>query len=219
MRPLPRPAIFMVTSGTVRQKDVAASIELCGLVRRAANAGVDVVQVREPQLSDDELFRVVRRVVGDVDRSRTSILVNDRPDVALAAGADGVHLRADGMPASRIRAMVPGAFLIGRSVHSIAEARGAEEDGGIDYLFFGTVFASAGKPANHSTQGIARLAEVCASVAVPVIAIGGMTAEPAAQAATAGAAGIAAIGMFVTADRERPGGIAAVVREIRDAFH
>ncbi len=76
-----------------------------------------------------------------VKGTRTRILVNDRLDVALAAGAHGVHLRGDSMPASRARSLAPIGFLIGRSVHSVDEAVRRHADGGVDYLLFGAVFA------------------------------------------------------------------------------
>ena len=103
------------------------------------------------------------------------------------------------MPASRVRATRGIEFLIGRSVHTVTEARHAEEDGGADYLIFGTVFPSAGKPEGHPIAGVEGLAAVCASVRLPVLAIGGVTVARVADVAAAGAAGIAGIGVFAGA--------------------
>src|SRR5688572_18848830 len=102
----PTPAICLVSSGAARDGD-----DLVGLAARASAAGVDLVQVRERQLGEAALVALVRRVAGAVDRGRTSVLVNDRADVAIAAGADGVHLRAGAMPASRVRTIAPPRFL------------------------------------------------------------------------------------------------------------
>ena len=177
-----------------------------------------IVQVRERQLSDADLLVLVRRVMAAVDRSRTAILVNDRTDVALAAGSNGVHLRGDAMPASRVRRVVPQAFLIGRSVHSLREAKEAEDEGGVDYLIFGTVFPSSGKPEGHPVAGIEALTEVCANVRVPVLGIGGITVERVADVAASGSAGVAGIGMFVAADRAGASGMSDLLRQARRAF-
>jgi thiamine-phosphate pyrophosphorylase len=96
--------------------------------------------------------------------------------------------------------MAPAGFLIGRSVHSLGEMEEAVDaagGGGCDYLTFGTVFRSAGKPDRHTVEGLAALAEVCARSPLPVIAIGGMTAERVDAVEKAGAAGFAAVGMFM----------------------
>ena len=140
-------------------------------------------------------MRLVERALRAVEGTAARILVNDRVDVALAAGAHGVHLRSDSMEAIRVRETAPSALVIGRSVHSAEEARASERAGGLDYLLFGTVFASHSKP-GVSPAGVERLAEACAAVALPVLAIGGITAATCASAAGAGAAGFAAIGLF-----------------------
>jgi thiamine-phosphate diphosphorylase len=123
--------------------------------------------------------------------------VNDRVDVALAARASGVHLPGDSVPASRVRALVPDGFLIGRSVHTIDEIDRAWADGGCNHVLFGTVFPSDGKPEGHPVAGIDGLRAACARSPLPVIAIGGMTAARAAEIESAGAAGVAGVGMFM----------------------
>jgi len=215
-RGFPRPAIYLVTAGAVRGADDGSGDELVALASHASAAGVDVVQLREPQLSDATLMALARRLLGAVDRTRTLVLVNDRADAALAAGVDGVHLRSGAMPASRVRAIAPDGFIVGRSVHSASEAAEEWRGGGLDYLIFGTVFPSASKPSDHPVSGVEELRKACASATAPVIAIGGMTAARAAQAAAAGAAGVAAIGMFLEADRA--GKLQELVRNVRRAF-
>jgi thiamine-phosphate pyrophosphorylase len=134
----------------------------------------------------------------------TRVLVNDRTDIALAARVDGVHLPARAPDAARVRAIAPDGFLIGRSVHDLAEAELAQDSGGCDYVTFGTVFPSTSKPAGHPVAGIEGLGIVCARTRIPVLAIGGITVERAAAAARAGAAGIAAIGLFADPIRQLP---------------
>jgi thiamine-phosphate pyrophosphorylase len=174
--------------------------DLVARAAHAARAGVDVIQVRERDLEDAALLGVVRAIVGATAGTAARVVVNDRADIAILAGAAGVHLRGDSPPASRVaafaRASAPG-FLIGRSVHSLAEIDAAVADGGCDYLMFGTVFPSAGKPAGHPVAGLDALREACARSPLPVIAIGGVDEAGAALVRDAGAAGFAAVGLFM----------------------
>jgi len=132
-------------------------------------------------------------------RHRTRILINDRLDVALAAHAGGVHLGDRSLPPQEARRLVNSLdredFLVGVSCHSLEAAKAAER-GGADYLLFGPVFATPSKAAYGAPQGLERLAEVCRAVALPVLAIGGITLENAAACFSAGASGIAAIRLF-----------------------
>jgi thiamine-phosphate diphosphorylase len=116
--------------------------------------------------------------------------------VALAAHAHGVHLRGDSMPASRARRIAPPGFVIGRSVHSIDEADRAAGDGA-DYVVFGPVWRTPSKP-GHPGAGVQALAEVARATPLPVLAVGGLTAETASEAVRAGASGYAAISLFDT---------------------
>ena len=168
------------------------------LVRRvgeAAAAGVDLVQVRERDLDARELSRLVTRCLEAARGTRTRVLVNDRLDVALSTGAHGVHLRSDSMAAARARSLAPVGFLIGRSVHAVNEAVRVAADGGVDYLLFGAVFATSSKP-GHTPAGVRMLAVVAAATSVPVLAVGGITAETMTLLAGSGSAGFAAIGWF-----------------------
>jgi thiamine-phosphate pyrophosphorylase len=184
-------------------------------IARAVRAGVDVVQIRERDLDDRTLCNFVKRAVAVTRDTGARIVVNGRIDVALAAGADGVHLRGDSVPASRARAILPPRFLVGRSVHSRAEAQAVEADGGCDYLIFGAVFPSTSKPAGHEPAGLGTLQEVCQAVRVPVVAIGGVSAARAADVARAGAKGVAAIEAFATEDEPALG---RIVDQMRRAF-
>ena len=164
---------------------------------RAANAGAACVQIRERDLTDAALARLVSDMTRALGGTNARVLVNDRADVAIAAGAAGIHLPGDSVPASRIRRIVPSSFLIGRSVHTLEEVDRAVADGGCDYLMFGTVFASSGKPDGHPLAGLEGLRAACERSTLPVIAIGGMTDARAADVASAGAAGLAGITMFM----------------------
>lgn len=164
-------------------------------VAAAARAGVHLVQVRERDLDGGPLLRLVERCLEAVRGTAARVVVNDRLDVALAAGAHGVHLRGDSMPASRARQMAPPGFLVGRSVHALDEAVGVTVEGGLDYLVFGPVFPTASKP-GHPGTGVEALARVAGATPLPVLAIGGVTGERAEAVMGAGAAGYAALGLF-----------------------
>ncbi len=167
---------------------------LIAQVRHAIEAGIDLVQVRERHWEAAQLADVVASLV-DISRgSSTRILVNDRLDVAIACGAGGVHLRADSIAASRVRAIAPAGFLVGRSVHAADEAARVAPD--LDYLIAGTVFRTVSKPHEHSLLGLEGLAAIVHAVRTPVLAIGGVTLDAIESIAVTGAAGVAAIGLF-----------------------
>ena len=171
--------------------------ELVNRVVRAVSTGADVVQVRERDLDDRRLLLLTQQIVTALNGTAARVVVNDRADVAVAAGAHGVHLRGDSPPASRVRAILPAGFLLGRSVHSLAEIDAAVADGACDYLMFGTVFPSAGKPQGHPVAGLEALRDACRRSPIPVIAIGGIDSSRLAEIAQSGAAGFAAIAMFM----------------------
>lgn len=168
-----------------------------------AAAGIDWIQIREKDLSGRELVALTRggvKVVASGTRANvTRIIVNDRLDVALAAGAGGVHLRETSLPVATVNAWRRNAglrdFLIGASCHSV-EAVGAAERDGADYIIFGPVFSTPSKVQFGVPQGINLLAEASKAVSIPVLAIGGVTPENARECFDVGAAGIAAIRMF-----------------------
>ncbi len=157
---------------------------------RAVADSIDMIQIREKDLPARELFDLVCRIRDIAAGTKTRVLVNDRLDIALAAGIDGVHLPANGLPPQHARAYVK---LLGVSTHSISEAIQAEK-AHADFILFGPVFDSPGKTA----VGIEELKRVVSSVEIPVLAIGGVTAANAGEAVNAGAAGIAGIRLFQT---------------------
>jgi thiamine-phosphate pyrophosphorylase len=167
-----------------RQADVLACAE------RAIRDAVDLIQVREKDLPARELFELVCRIRDLAAGSKTRILVNERLDVAMAAGVDGVHLPGNGLPPDRVRPFVK---LLGVSTHSLTESIEAEKSGA-DFIVFGPIFDSPGKKA----VGLEPLSRVVSSIRVPVIAIGGITEANSKEVLGAGVAGIAGIRLFQT---------------------
>jgi thiamine-phosphate pyrophosphorylase len=192
----------------------ASVAELARKIEQVASAGVDWVQIREKDLTSRELATLTREALRTIAKPSSGtarpvrILVNDRLDVALAEGAGGVHLGEKSLPVQEakrlwrsrsLRASGAGDFLFGVSCHSLEAAHAAERSGA-DYIFFGPVFATPSKAAFGAPQGLERLAQVCRTVAIPVIAIGGITFENACACMDSGAAGLAAIRLFQDAD-------------------
>src|SRR5262249_41615035 len=133
-------------------------------IRRRASAGVDWIQIREKDLAARPLAELLRVAITDTRKTDTRILVNDRLDVALAAGAGGVHLAGASLPVEALAQWRSSShrndFLMGASCHSIDSARAAEREGA-DYIFFGPVFATPAKVRFGPPQGIDLLREIC----------------------------------------------------------
>lgn len=181
---LPRPVIYPITSGKTN------SLNILGLVRAAVEAEVPLFQIREKSLPARELYELTFRAAEIARGSKTRLLVNDRADIARAAGADGVHLTSQSLPADVVRNIFGSEFLIGVSTHSVDEARAAR-DGGADFVVFGPVFEKHGF---STPQGLDKLRYVTRELGdFPVLAIGGISLENVAACFEAGASGIAAI--------------------------
>jgi len=217
-RGLVSPVICLVTDRRRTAPDArterdacAALVRLCG---DAIAAGVSMIQIREPGLPAAELCALARDVVRAARGSATDVVVNDRADVARAAGARGVHLRADGPPADVVRSMDED-WLIGRSHHGDKPLIGGAA---LDYVIFGTVFATSSKP-DVIACGPDALADATRRLRVPVLAIGGVTPANAADVARTGAGGLAAIGAFLPIGASPDAcGAARAVADLRAAF-
>ena len=202
-----------------RLAQAALAVNLEDQIASACRAGVDLIQIRERDLDAKALTSLVTRCVAAAKGTSTRIIVNDRLDVALSSGAHGVHLRSDSIVAVRARELSPPGFIIGRSVHGVEEAVAAERSGGLDYVILGTVFPTESKDPSQRLTTMTGLATACALVSIPVLAIGGITAARAEDIIKTGAAGIAAIGLFLpdpaaSVDQQ----LAARVLELRRVF-
>jgi thiamine-phosphate pyrophosphorylase len=187
-------------------------LALEALLDEAVSAGVDVIQLREPDLDARTLLGCADGVARRVTGTNVRLVVNDRADVAIAAGAHGVHLPGRGLQARRVRTLAPG--VLGRSIHSGEAA----DDADLDYLLFGTVFASASKPA-AAPAGIDALRHAVRRTALPVLAIGGITPQTVGACLEAGARGVAAIAPFLPPGRAPQAmGVGPAVRAFREAL-
>jgi thiamine-phosphate pyrophosphorylase len=210
-QPITPPIICYVTDRRALASDKTASALvskiLLDTIRAAAASGVDWVQIREKDLSTRELFEFVREVVAlasarpESTHSRSmKVIVNDRLDVALAAGAAGVHLGHASAPAREVvrwcrAGNVPADFFVGVSCHSLEGAQEAES-AGASYTYFGPIYETPSKIPFGTPHGVEELSQVARAVRIPVIAIGGINESNAADCIRAGAAGIAAIRMI-----------------------
>jgi thiamine-phosphate diphosphorylase len=164
----------------------------------ALAGGATIVQVRGKDCTGAELVRVGHQARDLTRRHGGLLIVNDRVDVALAVSADGAHVGQDDLPARDARLLLGPDRLLGVSARTVDEAVRAARDGA-DYIGFGPVFSTATKGDAGAARGLEELSRACRAVAVPIVAIGGITADNAVAVIAAGAAGVAVIAAVVTA--------------------
>lgn len=185
-------------------------------VAAAAAAGIDYVQVREPDLEARELIDLVRGLIAALGGSSTKLLVNDRVDVALAARASGVHLKEASFLPDQVRALVPKGFVISCAVHTSASAIARKS---ADLLLAGTVMPTASKRPVEYLDRAGLEAIVRAAAGTPVLGIGGLDLPSIPLLADSCADGMAAIGAFIPgADERLPEFVQKRVRALRLAF-
>ncbi len=173
--------------------------ELVSVVGDSLAAGLPAVQVREKDLGAAELAFLCRRIRGLTRDTRALLIVNDRVDVALAVGADGVQRTSTSLTVEDIRAIADKRLRIGASVHSLPDALQAELEGA-DWLVFGPVYDTPSKRMYGPPQGLDKLARVAAAVRLPVVAIGGITPARVRDVRAAGARGVAVVSSILAAD-------------------
>ncbi|RXE57351.1 thiamine-phosphate synthase [Methanoculleus taiwanensis] len=168
------------------------------LARSAVAGGADAIQLRDKTLSCRDLLAAAHEIRAVTSAGDALFIVNDRLDVALAAGADGVHLGQSDLPLESARRIAPPGFIIGVSVGSVEEAAFAVA-GGADYVALSPVFSTGSKEDAGSGYGLAVLAAIRSAVSVPVLAIGGIGCHNVGEVIAAGADGVAVISAVVGA--------------------
>jgi thiamine-phosphate pyrophosphorylase len=184
----------------VTDRQATAGRPLPAVVEACLGAGLRLVQLREKDLPGRAILDLARSLRHLTLRHGATLLVNDRVDVALAAGADGVHLPAAGLRATEARRLVGRGRPVGVSVHSAREAAAVSESGAADYITFGPVYDTPAKQPFGPPQGLAALAEAVRAARLPVVAVGGVTPERVGELRRAGAAGVAAIRALLGAE-------------------
>lgn len=184
------------------------------LVRLALEGGAGTIQLRDKHLSDAQLTDIARRIIVVCKKHDAPLIINDRIAVAYAAGADGVHLGRTDAAVAEARRVLGEHAIVGATAGTLEETLAAEAEGA-DYVGFGHVFATTSKEKPGAPVGLDTLAHVCASVQIPVLAIGGVTEENARSCVEAGAWGVAVIAAVCAAEdpREAARRIRAVLRD------
>ena len=198
LKSLSKPILYLITQGATTETTAPDSPEFQNIllqIKAAAEAQIELVQIREKRLSARVLFELARHAVEITRESPTRVMINDRADIAAGAGAHGVHLTTESLDAAVIRKHFDKGFLIGVSTHSSTEVRRASEQDA-DLVVFGPVFPTPGKEQYGAAQGVQRLAEVCRESTLPVLALGGISKRNALECFEAGASGIAGISLF-----------------------
>jgi thiamine-phosphate pyrophosphorylase len=210
------PIIYPITSGTTTAKTTTTDQQFINILRSiqaAVDAEVSLFQIREKALSGRVLYELTTRAAEITRGSKTRLLVNDRSDIARAAGADGVHLTTQSLPANVVRKICGPNFLIGVSTHSREEAVTARE-AGADFVVFGPVFDTESKRDFGEPQGVERLRAITRELGdIPVVAIGGIALNNVEACFQSGARGVAAIRLF-----SEPAELSSIVQMIRSGF-
>ena len=189
----PRLRLIVITD-----RGAAAPRSIVDVVELALQAGAPAIQLRDKSASARELHELGRSLLPLVRAAEALFFVNDRVDVALALGADGVHVGPDDLPVRTLRTAVPPDFLIGTSTDDPSEARALVADGA-DYIGCGTVYPTTTKPDAGEVLGLEGLDRVARAVTAPVVGIGGITGERSAPIALTAASGIAVVGAVMGA--------------------
>ena len=179
-------------------------------IESALAGGGTLVQLREKRMSGEDMVREAREVRALCHRYGVPLILNDDVDAALASGADGVHVGAEDLPVRSVRERVGQGMIVGATAKTVAQAQAAEA-AGADYLGVGAVFPSPTKQ-NAIRITAEELRTICASVAIPAVAIGGITRENLGELRGCGMAGIAVVSAIFSAED-----IQAAARELRDA--
>ncbi len=172
---------------------------LTEVVRLSLEAGVRAVQLREKDLSGAALYRLAMELRSLTADFNARLIINDRPDIALAVGADGVHIGINSLPVAAVRGLLGKDRIVVYSAHGIDEALRAQSDGA-DFVTFGPLYPTPSKAAYGEPCGVKKLADAAAALNIPVIALGGISPANITEALSADIQGVAVISAILSAD-------------------
>lgn len=187
---------------------------LTDVVRQALEGGVRAVQLREKDLSGAELYRLAMELRSLTNDFNALLFINERPDIALAVGADGVHVGINSLPVAAVRTLLGRDKIIGYSAHAIDEALNAQSDGA-DFVTFGPLYPTPSKAAYGEACGVGKLAGAVSAMKIPVIGLGGISEANAIEALSANIQGIAVISAILSAADPRVAA-ASLIKKIEE---
>ncbi len=190
----PRYDLYVITDATLIPGRTHPEI-----ARAALEGGADAIQIRDKSSPAINLCRAVAEIQPQARKYGALLIVNDRVDVALVAGADGAHVGQQDLPAREARRRLPRPAILGVSAGSIEEAKKAARDGA-DYIGVGPVFSTGTKPDAGAPLGLETFSAIARAVGIPTVAIGGLNLDNVAAVIAAGAGGVAVVAAVVTAD-------------------
>ena len=185
--------LYLIADTGLFQKDIISS------VRRSIDGGVKAIQLRGKNLPAREILRIGERLRLLTSEYSVKLFINDRIDVAMILGADGVHLGQNGLPVGIVRKILGDSLIIGVSTHSLKEAKNAER-GGADFITFGPIFATPSKVVYGPPVGLRRLVNLTGRIKIPVFAIGGINMDRIQDVMKKGANGVAVISAILNSE-------------------
>ena len=171
------------------------------VVKDAVAGGVDIVQLRERNMHSRGIFSLAKKIKEAIACTSARMLINDRVDIAMAVGADGVHLGQKGLPVETVRRMVGHGMVIGVSTHNLEEALKAEDEGA-DYILFSPVFSTRCKP-GMEPKGVDALVEISRKVSIPVVPLGGINIDTLPQLTCRGVTSAAVMSAVLTSENPK----------------
>ncbi|MFJ7752214.1 thiamine phosphate synthase [Peribacillus muralis] len=188
-------SLYLVTEESLELED------LFRIMSQSIAGGVSIVQLREKNTSSLSFYKKAAALKQVLNELSTPLIINDRVDIAIAAGAEGIHIGQDDLPLSVVKQMVPREMIIGVSVSTLEEALEAERNGA-DYLGVGSIFPTKTKQ-DATLMSIRDLEEICRSVSIPAVAIGGINAENISNLSDKGLAGAAVVSAIMNAENPK----------------
>ncbi|CAH0232478.1 thiamine phosphate synthase [Peribacillus simplex] len=185
-------SLYLVTEESI------ALEELTKIIAESVSGGVSIVQLREKNNSSLSFYKKASALKQLLNELSIPLIINDRVDIALAVAADGIHIGQDDLPLTVVKQMVPEDMIVGVSVSTLEEALEAERNGA-DYIGVGSVFPTKTKQ-DATLMAIGDLEEICRSVSIPAVAIGGITADNISTLADSGLYGTAVVSAIMNAD-------------------